>query len=124
MSSCRNTGTRRSFAKHIVAFAIKQAEGFTDEKLAEFLGKDPVGRLLGYAKRPNPSTFSKVRKRSDPKMFEELYNWLLQGAMKGKQVRLLVQDSTDVSAIDCGSDDFSFCAPPPQKFKSHLGRLL
>jgi IS5 family transposase len=94
----RRYGHTKKFAKHVVAFAIKQTEGFTDEKLAEFLGKDPVGRLLGYVKRPNPSTFSKVRKRSDPKMFEELYNWLVQDAMKGKQVRLLVQDSTDVPA--------------------------
>ena len=36
--------------------------------------------------------------RSDPRIFEELYNWLLKGALKGKQVRLVVQDSTDVPA--------------------------
>jgi hypothetical protein len=34
-------GHRKKFAKHMVAFAIKQIENLTDEKLAEFLGRDP-----------------------------------------------------------------------------------
>ena len=38
----RRCGHTKKFAKHIVAFTMKQTEGFTDEKLAEFLGKDPV----------------------------------------------------------------------------------
>ncbi len=88
----------RKFAKHIVALVVKEERNLTDEKLAEFLGKDPTGRLLGYRKRPNASIFSKVRRRSDPKVFEELYNWLVQGALKGKQIRLVAQDSTDVPA--------------------------
>lgn len=91
-------GHTRKFAKHIVALVIKAEKKFTDDELAEFLGKDPIGKLLGYKKRPNPSNFSKVRVRAGPKIFEELYSWLVYDAMKGKQVRLVAQDSTDVPA--------------------------
>jgi hypothetical protein len=51
--------------------------------LAEFLGTDPIGKQLGYERKPNPSTFSKVRKRSDPRIFQELYIWLLQNLFVG-----------------------------------------
>lgn len=88
----------KKFAKHMVAFAIKQLKQFTDEELADFLGKDPIGKLLGYENRPNPSNFSKVRERSNPEMFAELYNWIVQGALQGKQLVLIAQDSTDVPA--------------------------
>jgi hypothetical protein len=35
---------------------------------------------------------------SDQRIFEELYYWLVQNAMKGRQLRLIAQDSTDVPA--------------------------
>ena len=54
--------------------------------------------MLDYKRKPNPSTFSKVRRRSDPRIFEELYYWLVQNVMKGRQLRLIAQDSTDVPA--------------------------
>jgi hypothetical protein len=49
-------GHRKKFAKHMVAFAIKQIENLTDEKLAEFLKKEPIGKMLRYTNKPNPST--------------------------------------------------------------------
>ncbi len=91
-------GHRKKFAKHLVAFAIKQTENLTDEKLAKFVGTDKIGKIIGYKKVPNPSTFSKVRKRSNPEMFEQLLNWILEDRFRGKQMRLIAQDSVDISA--------------------------
>ena len=67
-------GRTKKFAKHAVALVIRQCENFKDIKLVEFLGKDPIGKMLGYKKKPHPSTFSKVRKRADPRIFHEIYN--------------------------------------------------
>ena len=78
----------KKFAKHIVALVIKEQENLTDEELAEFMAVNPIGRVLGYKRKPNPSTFSKVRSRSDQRIFEELYYWLVQNAMKVRQLRL------------------------------------
>jgi Transposase DDE domain. len=91
-------GHTKKFAKHIVALVIKEQKKLSDEELAEFVAVNPIGRVLGYKRKPNPSTFSKVRSRSDPRIFEELYYWLVQNAMKGRQLRLIAQDSTDVPA--------------------------
>ncbi len=91
-------GHTKKFAKHFVAFALKQMLHFTDNELAEFLGKDEIGRELGYAKAPHISTFSKVRKRSDIRIMQELTDWLVINHFKGKQISLIAQDSTDISA--------------------------
>lgn len=91
-------GHTKKFAKHLVAFAIRQHERFNDVKLANFLGRDPIGKMLDYKKKPHKSTFSKVRKRADPRMFKELHDWIVQDRLKGKQLRLIAQDSTDVFA--------------------------
>lgn len=91
-------GHTTKFAKHLVAFAIRQILGFTDRRLAEFVGTNPIGRMLGYAGIPHMSTFSKVRSRADPKMFYELYDVLLHINYKDRQLRLIAQDSTDVPA--------------------------
>jgi hypothetical protein len=99
-------GHGRKFAKHLVAFAIRQYENFSsDEKLSEFLGKDPIGKILGYKKSPHISTFSKVRKRSDPKMFEDLHDWFIRDRFRGKQLLLVAQDSTAVSAFSENDKD-------------------
>ena len=47
---------------------------------------------------PHPSTFSKVRERANPAIFEDLNNWIILDCMKGKQLRLVAQDSTDIPA--------------------------
>jgi hypothetical protein len=91
-------GHTRKFAKHIVALVIKQIENFKDIKLVEFLGRDPIGKMLGYKKRPDATTFSKVRERIVPEILETLHYWIVESLMKGKQLRLLAQDSTDIPA--------------------------
>ena len=91
-------GQTKKFAKHLVAFAIRQYEDFNDRKLCEFLAKDPIGKILGYKVKPHKSTFSKVRKRAEPEMFEDLYDWIVQDRMKGKQLHLIAQDSTGIFA--------------------------
>jgi hypothetical protein len=91
-------GHTKKFAKHIVAFAIKQERNFRDLQLAEFLGTDPIGKMLGYKKKPHLSTFSKVRKRANPKIFKDIYDWIIHDRLKGKQIRLIAQDSSDIPA--------------------------
>jgi hypothetical protein len=108
-------GHTPKFAKHPVALVIKQIKGFTDEQLAEFLGTDLIGKQLGYEHKPNPSTFSKVRKRSDPRIFQELYIWLLQNLLKGKQLHLIAQDSTDIPAYSKKDKDARYGHKTPSK---------
>ena len=91
-------GHTKKFAKHVVAFVIKQIRRLTDAGLIEFLRKEKVGRILGYKEAIDPSTFSKVRERMEPEILEALQLWLVEGLLKGKQLRLIVQDSTDVPA--------------------------
>jgi IS5 family transposase len=91
-------GHTKKFAKHIAALVIRQCEKFNDVKLVEFLGRDPIGRMLGYRKRPDETTFSKVRERMDPQILEELQSWIVSSLLKGKQLKLIAQDSTDVPA--------------------------
>ena len=82
----------KKFAKHIVAFAIKQEINFRDMQLAEFLGIDLVGKILSYKKSPHSSSFSKVRSRADPKIFQELYAWIIQDRFEGRQIKLIAQE--------------------------------
>ena len=88
-------GHTKKFAKHIVALVIKQMDGLTD---VELVGTK-IGRIIGYKKRPDYSIFSKVRERAEPEIFEELNNWILRNRLKGRQIRLIAQDSTDVPAF-------------------------
>lgn len=97
-------GHTKKFAKHVVAFVVKEIENLTDVELAEFLGEDPIGKILGYKKAPHPSVFSKARKRSDPRILKRVYDWILQDRLKGRQVRLIAQDSTDVPAYSRKKD--------------------
>ncbi len=88
----------KKFAKHLVALVVKQIEGLTDVELVEFVGTK-IGKIMGYRKKPDQSIFSKVRERADPRMLEELNNWILQDRLKDRRIRLLAQDSTDVPAF-------------------------
>jgi hypothetical protein len=88
----------KKFAKHLLAAAIKQIQGFTDVELIEFLSIDPIGKEIGYDHRPHPSIFSKVRERSDPQMLGDLINALLHAKYKYKILTKIVQDSTDIDA--------------------------
>ena len=91
-------GHTKKFAKHLVAFAIKQLLRLTDRELAEFVRTNKIGRMLGYEKTLNPSTFSKVRGRSNPEMMKELYDAIIHQRYKGKQLRFVAQDSSDIPA--------------------------
>ena len=113
----------KKFAKHLVAFAIRQHENLTDARLAEFLGRDPIGRILRYKGKPHPSTFSKVRERSDPRMFEELHSWIVQDRLKSRQLRLIVQDSTDVFAYSRKDGDARWGHRTPSKREQLMQNL-
>ncbi len=41
----------KKFAKNIIALVIKQEKNLRDYQLAEFLGTDPIGKILGYKKK-------------------------------------------------------------------------
>ena len=98
-------GHTKKFAKHSVAFVIKQHENFNDMKLVRFLRRDQIGKMLGYGRNFNETTFSKVRERMEPEIMEELNNWIVEDRMKGKQLNLMSQDSTDVFAYSCEDDE-------------------
>lgn len=108
-------GHTKKFAKNIVALVIKQNENFRDVKLSEFLARDPIGKILGYKKKPHPSTFSKVRRRADPKIFQDIYNWIIYDRMKGRQVRLIAQDSSDIPAHSKSDKDARWGHRTPSK---------
>ncbi|MHB1830629.1 MAG: transposase [Candidatus Micrarchaeaceae archaeon] len=91
-------GHTKKFAKHSVAFVIKQHENFNDIKLVRFLRRDPIGKMLGYGRTFDETTFSKVRDRMEPEIMEELNNWIVEDRMKGRQLKLMSQDSTDIFA--------------------------
>ena len=111
----RRYGHTVKYAKHIAAFAMKQELQLTDENLSLFIGNNQIGKELGYKKRPHPSTFSKVRERTDPRIFEDVYNLSVQLIMKGKQLRLIAQDSTDVSAYSYDDKDAKWGHRTPSK---------
>ena len=90
-------GHTKKFAKHIIALVVKQIKHLTDIELVEFIGTDKIGKMLGYKIMPTSSTFSKVRERSDPNILRDLNSWILQDRFKGRQVRLLAPDNTDLT---------------------------
>jgi len=91
-------GHRIKFAKYVVSEAIKKKEHYTDEKLANFVGTSEIGRLIGFKRIPNPSSFSKFRERAEPQIFEFVANMVLQLHYKDKTLTHIAQDSTDVDA--------------------------
>jgi transposase len=108
-------GHTKKFAKHIVALVIKQEKNLRDYQLAEFLEKDPIGKMLGYKRKPHPSTFSKVRERADPRIFKEVYDWIVQDRLKGKQIHLFAQDSSDIPAQSKSDKDARWGHRTPSK---------
>jgi len=94
----QNFGHLKKFAKHVVAFAIKQINGFTDVELARFVGKEDIGKLIGYEKEPNPTVFSKFRERAEPEIFEFVANVTLWLEYKDRPIKLIAQDSTSIDA--------------------------
>lgn len=103
------------YAKHIVALVTRQWERLnSDKELCEFLSKDPIGRILGYKTKFNHTIFSKVRKEAEPLM-QELFGVTSYEALKGKVVRLIAEDSTDISAYSKRDGDARFGHRTPSK---------
>ncbi len=92
------------YAKHIVALVIRQWKRLNSNKeLRDFLSRDPIGRTLGYKTKFSHTIFSKVRKVAEPIM-QELFSVTSYDALKGKVIRLIAQDSTDISAYSKGTE--------------------
>ncbi len=108
-------GHTRKYAKHIVALIVKQIKnGIPDRELAEFLSNDAMGKILGYRKDFDFTIFSKVRKDAN-KIMPETYELVIDQTIKGKQVRLMAQDSSDVSAHSQKDADARFGHRTPSK---------
>jgi IS5 family transposase len=105
----------RKYVKHVVALVIKQLKNLTDVDLAEYVVKDGLGRMLGYKTKPHPSTFSKVRERSDPEMFKETYNLILQTRFAGRNLRLIAQDGASVPAHSLDDKEAKYGHRTPSK---------
>jgi len=115
-------GHTRKYAKHIVALIVKQMKNLTDRDLAEFLSNDATGKILGYRKGFDFTIFSKVMKSAN-EIMQETYELVINQTMKGKQIRLLVQDSTDVSAHSQKDKEAKFGHRTPSK-KEQFARKI
>ena len=111
--SIRNGHTGK-YAKHIVALVVKQTMHFTDRELTEFLSTNEMGRILGYKIHFNHTIFSKVRKTAS-KIVKELYEFLIYQKMKGKKIRLVAIDSTDIQAFSSNDKDAKYGHRTPSK---------
>ncbi len=119
----RRHGHTKKYAKHIVALIVKQLKnGISDRELAEFLSDNAIGRLLGYKKDFDFTIFSKVRKGAN-EIMSETYELVVNQTMKGKQVRLIAQDSSDVSAHSQKDTDARFGHRTPSK-KEQFARKI
>jgi DDE family transposase len=110
-------GHTKKFAKHLVGFVIQQIEGLKDYELADFVVKDPIGKLLGYGERLHKSTISKVRSRSDPNMFAELYNWIVSEKFRNVPIQLFVGDSTAIPSGSVNDKDAKVGYRTPSKIE-------
>jgi hypothetical protein len=110
----KRNGHTGKYAKHIVALVIKQIMHFTDKELTEFLSTNWIGKMLGYKMHFNHTIFSKVR-RSASKTVKELYEFLIYQKMKGRQIRLVAIDSTDVQAFSSNDRDAKYGHRTPSK---------
>jgi transposase len=110
-------GHTKKFGKHYVALVIKQLNGeISDRELAEFLMNDEIGRILGYKQEFSFTIFSKLRKESTIKeAMEKILNIIINSKIKNKQVRLVVIDSTDISAYSSNDKDAKYGHRTPSK---------
>ncbi|MCL4389383.1 transposase [Candidatus Marsarchaeota archaeon] len=111
----RKYGHIGKYAKHIVALVIRQWKRLnSDKELCDFLSRDPIGRVLGYKTKFSHTIFSKVRKIAEPIM-RELFGVTSYEALKGRVVRMIAQDSTDVSAYSKNDGDARYGHRTPSK---------
>lgn len=94
----------RKFGRHIVALAVQKDRQLTDRGLSEFLSKDQVGRMLGYRNGISYTRFSQVR-RECAEIINAVYDMMVHDLFKNRQLRLIVQDSTDIFAYSKSDGD-------------------
>jgi len=86
--------------KNFLALAIRQLYGYkNDEKFADFLWESGIAQVLGYKRKPDFSLFSKTRKYAQDGAIETLYHELAKEKCKGRLLRLVGEDSTDMPAF-------------------------
>ena len=86
--------------KNFLALAIRQLYGYRDDKkFADFLWESGIAQVLGYKRKPHFSLFSKTRKYAQNGAIETLYHELAKEKCKGRLLRLIGEDSTDMPAF-------------------------
>ncbi|OJI07274.1 MAG: hypothetical protein BK997_03380 [Candidatus Micrarchaeum sp. ARMAN-1] len=110
----KRNGHTRKYAKHIVALVIKQIMHLTDKELAKFLSTNWIGKILGYKRHFNHTIFSKVRSTA-AKNVKELYEFLVYQKMRGKRIRFIAIDSTDIQAFSSNDKDAKYGHRTPSK---------
>ncbi len=87
-------------AKNWITLAIKQLFGYkSDEKTVDNIWETGIASQLGYKKKPDPSLLSKARKSAEGGAVETVYNELATEKCKGRLLRLIGEDSTDIPAF-------------------------
>ena len=86
--------------KNILAVSVRQLYGYkNDEKFADFIWESGIAQALGYKRKPHFSLFSKTRKYVESGAIMELYHDLAREKCKGRMLRLIGEDSTDMPAF-------------------------
>ena len=86
--------------KNILALAVRQLYGYkNDEKFADFLWESGIAQVLGYKRKPHFSLFSKTRKYVENGAIQTLYHVLAKEKCKGRMLKLIGEDSTDMPAF-------------------------
>lgn len=87
-------------AKNWIALSVKQLFGIkSDEKLSDFLWETGIAQESGYVRAPDPSLFSKARKYAITGALTVVYDELVRELYRGKVLRLVGEDSTDMPAF-------------------------
>lgn len=91
--------------KNLIALAIRQLCGYKDDgKFADFIWESGIAKILGYKRKPHPSLFSKTRKYAQDGALETLYNELARKKCRGKKLKLVGEDSTDIPTFCINKD--------------------
>lgn len=91
--------------KNLIALVIRQLCGYKDDgKFADFLWESGIAEILGYKRKPHPSLFSKTRKYSQDGALETLYNELVREKCRGRRLKFVGEDSTDMPAFYINKD--------------------
>lgn len=87
-------------AKNWVVLSVKQLFGIkSDEKLSDFVWETGIAQESGYRKKPDPSLFAKARKYAKEGALVLIYDELVREFYRGRQLRLVGEDSTDMPAF-------------------------